>query len=74
VKKLNFSPASSGVKTGVQSIRKALKSRSERDWIPAFAGMKKSQINIFTPSPIKRGRISFFILYIYPLPGRERVG
>jgi len=25
VKKFNFSPASSGVKTGVQSIRKALK-------------------------------------------------
>jgi hypothetical protein len=27
------------VKTGVQAILNRLKSRSERDWIPAFAGM-----------------------------------
>jgi len=26
-------------KAGVQEILKGLKSRSERDWIPAFAGM-----------------------------------
>jgi hypothetical protein len=52
VKKLNFSPASSGVKIGVQSIRNALKTLDS-----GFRrnDVKKSQINFFTPSPLEVG-------------------
>jgi hypothetical protein len=52
VKKLNFSPAYSGVKTGVQSVRKApkmLDSGLRRN------DVKGNQIDFFTPSPFLKG-------------------
>jgi hypothetical protein len=50
VKKLNFSPAHSGVKTGVQSVRKAPKMLD--------SGLRRNdvqgnQIDFFTPSPLE---------------------
>ena len=50
VKKLNFSPASSGVKTGVQSVRNVLKTLDS-----GFRrnDVKRNQIYFFTASPSK---------------------
>jgi len=47
VKKLNFSPAQSGMKTGVQEVRKALKTLDS-----GFRrnDVKKNEIGFFTPS------------------------
>jgi len=52
VKKLNFSPAPSGVKTGVQSVPKILKALDS-----GFRrnDVKNSQINFFTPSGLEWG-------------------
>jgi hypothetical protein len=53
VKELDFSPAQSGVKTGVQEIAKALKTLDS-----GFRrnDVKKDQIDFFTPSPFQRGK------------------
>jgi hypothetical protein len=56
------------VKTGVQSIRKALKTLDS-----GFRrnDVKKSQINFFTPSPLK-GEGIFLFQYVHPPRARER--
>jgi hypothetical protein len=60
VKKLNFNPAFSGVKTGVQSVCKILKTLDS-----GFRrnDVKKNQIDFFTPPLQQRGDISASFVY-----------